>query len=131
MKLAKHSQEFNVEHILPKKLATDKRPDEWLWAKNEPEKHKQMVNRLGNLCLLEGDINRDVSNFDWNAKRFSEYPEKLAKRKDGSIKKSFKDSELPMVKEIIENDSYLLWSFDVIEQRQRHLAEYAAEIWRI
>lgn len=131
LKLAKHSQEFNVEHILPKKLATDKRPDEWLWAKNEPEKHKQMVNRLGNLCLLEGDINRDVSNFDWNAKRFSEYPEKLAKRKDGSIKKSFKDSELPMVKEIIENDSYLLWSFDVIEQRQRHLAEYAAEIWRI
>lgn len=131
LKLAQHSQEFNVEHILPKKLATDKRQGEWLWATNEPEKHKQMVNRLGNLCLLEGDINRDVSNFDWNAKRFGEYPEKLSKRKDGSIKKSFKDSELPMVKEIIKNDSYRSWSFDVIEQRQRHLAEYAAEIWRI
>lgn len=131
LQIAKHSQDFNVEHILPKKIAIDKRPDEWEWAAKEPEQHKQMINRLGNLCLLEGDINRDVSNFDWEAKRFGVYPENLSKRKDGTNKKSFNDSKLPMVKEILSSNGYTSWGFDIIEKRQRDLLKYAAEIWKI
>lgn len=131
LSIAKHSQDCNVEHILPKKIATDKRENEWKWAVAEPEMHKQMVNRLGNLCLLEGEINRDVSNFDWEAKRFGNYPEKFGYRKDGTKKKCFLDSELPMVKDIISNSKFSNWSFDVIEDRQRELANYALEVWRI
>ena len=129
LQIAEHSQEFNVEHIMPKKIETEKRDNEWSWAVTDIERHKQMVNRVGNLCLLEGGINRDVSNYDWQAKRYGKYPDKHNTRKNKESKMSYLDSELPMVKELVAD--YEEWSFDLIEERQKKLADLADAIWKI
>jgi len=62
-----HGIELTVEHILPRSFSAAKdRLSEWLFAKNDQDKHKEYLNRIGNLCLLEGEINGDVASFDYS-----------------------------------------------------------------
>jgi uncharacterized protein with ParB-like and HNH nuclease domain len=126
-----HSEELNIEHIMPKNFDTkdDERDSEWLWAKKDSESHKAYIHRLGNLCLLEGDINKDVSSFDFDAKARGEYPEKYAKRKGGKARQCYLDSDLPSVKKLIEN--FNTWGFEEIQQRQNILAKDAIEVWSL
>ncbi|MCG9665925.1 DUF262 domain-containing HNH endonuclease family protein [Vibrio mediterranei] len=127
-----HGEELNVEHILPKKF--DKkdplRANEWKFAKDDPESHAAFVNRLGNLCLLEGEINKDVSSFDYVAKSQSQYPDKYIEKRGGQVRKSYKDSELPGVKILIEEFPNS-WGFDVIQERQIKMAETAILVWSL
>lgn len=131
LKTKPHGDELNVEHIMPKKFDKNdsKRSKEWLWAKDDEESHKSYINRLGNLCLLEGDVNRDVSSFDYEAKVFGTYPECYIEKKGGIERKSYKDSDLPSIKRIIEK--YSQWNFNVIQERQNELAKDAVLIWTL
>lgn len=127
-----HGEQLNVEHILPKKFDKNDplRSDEWKWAKDDMESHTAFVNRLGNLCLLEGDINKDVSSFDFLGKTQAKYPEKYVEKRCGILRKSYKDSELPSIKSLIEEykDN---WSFEKIQGRQIELARQAVDVWTL
>lgn len=132
LKTKPHGEDLNVEHILPKKFdeKDPSREAEWSWAKLDLESHKSFINRLGNLCLLEGEINKDVSSFDFDAKTQGRYPPKYAVRKrGGKARKSYKDSDLPSVKDIITN--YAQWNFENIQHRQNRMASEALKVWTL
>lgn len=126
-----HGEKLNVEHIMPKKfeLKNTKRLHEWKWARDNLELHKQHLNRIGNLCLLEGTINKDVSNFDYEAKSKGKYLVDNVMRKGKVKRKNYQDSSLPMVKEIVAN--YDEWSFIAIQERQKLLAAEAVNVWTL
>jgi len=126
-----HGEKLNVEHIMPKKFESKdvKRTKEWLWARDDLDQHKQHLNRIGNLCLLEGDINKDVSNFDYDAKKEGKYLADKVMKKGNIKRKYYQDSKLPMVKEIVEH--YDEWNFDAIQKRQQLLATEAVNVWTL
>lgn len=126
-----HGGELNIEHILPKKFDNKdpNRSGEWQWAKDDEESHKAYINRLGNLCLLEAEINRDVSSFSFEAKAFGNYPHKYADKKPGKTRQNYSDSDLPSVKKIV--GTYQCWSFEKIQDRQNILTGDANIVWSL
>jgi len=126
----------NIEHIMPKTLSTAAgREKEWSWARSHPEEKKVYTNRLGNLLIIEPDINKHLSNFDFTAKQQGHYPQKYSKVRGPDSKKvdrkSYKNSDYKMVKEICDTSKYPEWSFKAIENRQKELAERAAKVWKL
>lgn len=125
-----HSANNHIEHILPKRLSTDKgRSDEWIWAREDQDKHRSLVNRIGNLLILEGDINKSVSNHEFTVKQNGIFK----KSKSGQIKhiKCYNDSALPWVKNLCVIKDWSEWTEVEIEKRQNIMAKDALEIWRI
>lgn len=98
----------NLEHIMPKKL--DK---EWEhYVKKAGIKHKDFLNRIGNLTLLSKNKNVKASN-----KSFEEKCDII-----------YSNSELPITYKLLE---YKEWNEDSIKNRQKYLAEKAIEVWKI
>src|SRR5690606_37595217 len=62
--LAKFVRASDLEHILPQSLSA-----EIVEAFDKPADIDSYMRRLGNLTLLEGSINRSVSNNDFDKKR--------------------------------------------------------------
>lgn len=88
-----------IEHIFPENyINTDKRIDD------------SMIYRLGNLTLLESNLNRECGN-------------KLFEEK----KEIYKKSQYEITKEISQ---YTEWEEDNIKIRQTNLAKIATSIWR-
>lgn len=118
-----HGMDLHVEHIMPK-TPSKKRPNEWAHVRNEPE-FKQYVNRLGNMMILEGDLNRAGNNKMFQAKL-----------------DQYKNSQLTIPQEIFiqyttgtwANKSALerekSWDFQTIETRQTAMAKEALKIWK-
>ena len=126
---APHSPNQNIEHILPRNLSkAASRASEWAWARKDPEKHKLYINRIGNLCVLEGPINQQVSNYDFSAKQTGSYPGS-AKNYKGNPRKSYPDSKLNMVAELADVTKHPKWSFAAIEKRQVAMAKLATKVW--
>ena len=125
-----HKARNHIEHILPKRLSTDKgRSQEWKWARDDYDKHRSLVNRIGNLLILEKDINLSVSNHEFSVKQCGKYK----KSKSGNINhiKCYKDSALPSAKDLCVKNNWPKWTKDQIERRQKKMAKDALEIWRI
>lgn len=119
----------NIEHILPKNLCTQKeREHEWSWARTNKERHKGLVNRLGNLLILEGDINDDVGNHEFEVKRTG-----LFKKKSGKTKtlKCYKESALALPKKLCNTTEWPDWTADSIDKRQAEMAKLALKVWRL
>ena len=119
----------HIEHIMPRSLAGAKtRTHEWAWARDSAgdklEKHGLYLNRIGNLLILESDINGSggVSNYDYSAKTTGCYP-------GGKQRLSYLDSKLFLVEELLRE--YSQWSFEDIEKRQKRLAKYAVAVWSL
>ena len=91
----------HVEHIYPQTPITGRRL----------EQHGQIIDRIGNLTLLSGRINRAIRN--------SVFEEKVP---------FYRESELLLTRELTEFDH---WSSQEIVERQRILAERAPEIWAV
>lgn len=108
----------HLEHIMPKKPGAD-------WdGIEEYEEFTSYLNRLGNLLILEGDINRSVKN------------KSLSDKITSNNKKGYTDSGLTLPKELISNRSKWypngVWSFEAIEMRQSSLADkYALSVWAL
>lgn len=125
-----HSPKQHIEHIMPQKFSkSPKRQAEWDWARQNAAFHRELINRIGNLCILESDINRDVSNFSFDAKRAANYPTVPANKV--STKKGYKDSVLKLALQLTDQSAYPEWSKDMIEKRQKTLATYALSVWTI
>ncbi len=121
-----HSVSQHIEHILPKNLSgSPKRLSEWQWAKLKPDDHKSLINRIGNLLILEAPINKQVSNHSFRSKQTGFY---LNSKK---IKPSYKDSGLKLALDLSSINKYPDWTKKSIEDRQAELSEYALKIWHL
>lgn len=95
-----------IEHVLPENPSAgwEQAFPSDIWTKN--------IFRLGNLTLLEGSINRDLSNAD--------YPSKAAR---------YPESSYTLTKKIAEEFPDV-WSLDALNARQARLAKRATHVWR-
>lgn len=119
----------HVEHILPKRLCTQAdRKHEWGWARANPDRHKGLVNRLGNLLILEGNINKNVGNHEFEVKRTGAF-----KKKSGKVKTfdCYKDSALPSPKGLCDSKTWPDWTADDIEKRQIEMSKQALVVWKL
>jgi hypothetical protein len=101
----KGSSEVHIEHIMPKTATTT-----WLaLAGDDTEAYDEFVDRWGNLTLLHGKPNQEISNGDFGIKR------------DLFAKSDIRSTRL--VAELTE------WNLEQIERRQRWLADVADLTW--
>lgn len=99
-----------LEHIMPKNPA---KASTWGKLKKQDEQgYKILVNRIGNLTLLQGKLNQKASNKEFKIKR-NEY---------------YKDSRLKMTQEIKDFPN---WNADTIKERQTFLYEQIMDIWTL
>lgn len=96
---------YTIEHILPESADEN-------WGGFTNEEINRSIYRLGNLTLLEKDLNKTADTL--------KYPEKA---------EIFKNSNIKITKAIPEH--YNNWSEDKISARQKQLAKDAKSIWRI
>lgn len=93
-----------LEHILPKEYSES-------WTV-EDEAARRMVNRLGNMCLLESKKNRDLQNCGYERKR-----------------EVYRGSVYQTTRRIAER--FESWDEDSVNRRQRRMGEAAATIWKV
>jgi len=96
-----------LEHIMPKT-----RSGEWSKAATDEEEYLEYVNRLGNLTLIEREMNKAAANAPFQKKKSDAYSH----------------SELEITKELCRYDR---WTVDQILTRQAGLAKSAAQIWSL
>ena len=96
---------FTIEHILPENADNN-------WGDFSFEEINRSVYRIGNLTLLERNLNRDAQQ--------KPFVEKL---------KYFKQSKSMLTQKLI--DDYNSWNEDKIASRQKELAKHAKGIWKI
>lgn len=92
--------QVNIEHIMPE--------DNSQWPETK-EYHEEYKWRLGNLTLLSGKLNKQISNKPFLYK-----------------KESYKDSVIVLNKSLLDYD---MWNKETIEKRQKELADLALKIW--
>jgi len=94
-------RKVHVEHIYPKSPPSDRRrPD-----------HSAVVNRLGNMTLLDFRLNTAIKNSDFASKKAQAYER----------------SEILLTCELLE---YEEWNLPDIETRQERMAAMAGSIWQ-
>lgn len=94
----------SIEHIMPQNYY-----ERWDIDHDIAER---IVNRLGNMCLLEERYNRGLQN--------NTYPEKI---------KQYKESAYLTTKAIAEHFSQ--WDEDAVDRRQQRMSEVVASIWKV
>lgn len=100
-------EELTLEHVFPSKPS-----NEWSSEMNaDPELRQEYVNRLGNLCLLQGKSNKEASSKGFDYKKEHTYAK----------------SDLTLTSQIAQ--SYNEWNRASIEQRQEELAQLALRAW--
>lgn len=103
---SKDTEKVNLEHILPEKpgLTRD-------WSNFNEEEHKTYYKRIGNLALLDKDLNSKQKSLAFKEK-----------------KKFFKSSEILISKSLSKLKK---WDIEEIEKRQEEFAEKAIKIWTL
>lgn len=105
-----HGPKQHVEHIMPKKPSKAKRRvHEWSHVRDKDE-YSEYIHRLGNLMILESNINESIKNKD--------FKDKL---------EGYKNSGLYYPKDIVKN--YSQWDFSTIESRQDVMSNTALNVW--
>lgn len=99
------SDDYSIEHILPQSAESG-------WEQFDDAEVEAMTFRLGNMCLLEKSINRDIANLPFAQKKL-----KLT----GS-------TFMLTTKIATENTE---WTPERISTRQSYLATQATAVWRI
>lgn len=103
---SKDTEKVNLEHILPEK--PDLKKD---WNDFSEDEHKTFYKRIGNLTLLDKDLNSKQKSASFSDK-----------------KKFYKSSEILISKSLA---SYRSWDKNIIEKRQEEFSEKAVEIWSL
>lgn len=96
---------LTIEHILPQN------PNENGWAYFSDEEVEKYSERLGNLALLEKNLNKDAQNKAFMEKKYI-----------------YEKSSVQSVTKLCEEET---WGPDNIVRRQKHMARVAKTIWRI
>ena len=106
-----HSANQHVEHIMPKKPSNN-----WPGLSDDPL-YSKYVYRLGNLLVLERDINQKIKNKDYNYKV------------SNTDNKDYNHSALYYPKKVATD--YTTWDFKKIDERQIEMANEALTVWAI
>ncbi len=109
----------HLEHIIPQTIDTKKSKKEFgNWAEylgeNSLEKHKEFVNKIGNFTLLAGTLNIIASNNPFHDK-LSEYAK----------------SNIQMTKNICNEFNDKDFTFEIVSERSKDIAQKAVTIWRL
>jgi hypothetical protein len=96
---------YTIEHILPEHANEE-------WGEFTWEEINRSVYKIGNLTLLEKNLNKDAAQ--------KGYSDKV---------KIYNTSNSKITQSISEH--YITWNEDKISARQRELAKHAKSIWRI
>ena len=99
------NEKYTIEHIFPVN------PSEG-WSMAEFRQMRRMAFRLGNMTLLEAASNRAMGNSSYEQKR-----------------EAYKTSVFQTTRAIAEY--YGEWNADIISTRQEHMADIAAQIWKV
>jgi len=99
------SSMFNLEHVLPESPQNG-------WAGFSDAEHDALVNRLGNMTLLNRDENKSIGNAPFDVKR-----------------EAYLRSEFKMTRRLAEDADE--WTPARLAARQNLMAKIAASIWRI
>lgn len=95
-----NNSEVHIEHIMPE--------NNLLWNVNE-DTHKSNLWKLGNLTLLSGPLNIEISNKPFNDKKSAYITSVIYPNKELS--------------------NYSSWGESEIKDRQKKLCEYALKVW--
>jgi hypothetical protein len=98
-----NSSRVTIEHVLPENPGDD-------WNHLSFDDQKEAVYLLGNMVLLENNINRDVGNAGFKTK-----------------KAQYCNSKYQLPKDIDAD----VWDLQAIKKRQQNMALRAAHVWRI
>jgi hypothetical protein len=96
---------INLEHVMPSAAE----PEEW--PNVSPQDIEAYANRLGNLVLLQADVNQKLDRHDFATKRVA-----------------YAQSTFLLTSQVGEQ---LAWGVPEIEARQRTLAKLAVKTWKI
>jgi hypothetical protein len=111
----KSSSQVHLEHIMPRSHG-----DYWQ-DKAGGEVYEDVVQRWGNLTLLLDKLNIQVSNGDWETKRFGR------KNQDGTVRHPGYDaSRIHLTRDLVRVHD---WNAFMIELRSRWLAGLACRVW--
>ena len=99
------SVKYSLEHILPEHPS-----DAWNYIEESVQEH--LVYRLGNMTILEANLNREVGNSGYAAKS-----------------NIYHNSAFQLTKNVPEQ--YDTWDERKIAERQKQLAKIATSIWKI
>lgn len=102
----KDPKSVTLEHIFPQSC-----PSDWFAYFRKDEKPADYVYRIGNMTLITKSANIDIGNKSFKDK-----------------KQVFSNFKLPINEYI---NSAVRWGNIEIEQRQKQLAKYALEVWKI
>lgn len=99
-----HDDANSIEHILPQNPGEEWNIDQY--------KADQYVNRLGNMCLLDQKVNRQIGNLTYSEK-----------------KEKYRLSKFATTRKIPEH--YNDWDENTILSRQKQMAKRAVNIWKL
>lgn len=99
-----HDDANSIEHILPQNPG-----EEWII---DQYKADQYVNRLGNMCLLDQKVNRQIGNLTYS-----------------EMKEKYRLSKFATTRKIPEH--YNDWNENTILSRQKQMAKRAVNIWKL
>jgi Protein of unknown function (DUF1524) len=113
----------DIEHIMPEN------PDDDAIAEfGEGSDDEDLINRLGNLMLIERSVNRVIKNSAYSVKS-EKYPTSqfLVARCQAELLKTGKNDQITRAMKKL--DPAPVWNADVIEKRQEWLADVSLDIW--
>jgi hypothetical protein len=108
--------DVHLEHIIPQTINTKKSQTEfgdWIGylGDNALENHNKLVNRIGNMTLLAGDLNIIASNNPFEAKKKQYVLSDIGITKELKDYSQFKFEELGDRSKMIARESVNIWSF--------------------
>lgn len=112
-KTVRNRSNVHIEHIMPQTITTKSSKNQFgdwqVYLGEDAAKHKEYVNRIGNLTLLGAALNIKVSNNPFEAKKLY-----------------YRKSDMYMTRELCNYDE---WKIATIEKRSNRLAILALKIW--
>jgi uncharacterized protein with ParB-like and HNH nuclease domain len=103
---SKNTENVNLEHVLPEKADLSKD-----WKQFSEEQHKSYCHRIGNLTLMDKEMNSNEKSGAFNVK-----------------KNAYNKSEVIITKNLHKHPN---WTTKEIEERQKEFALRAIKIWNI
>jgi len=102
--ISRHSEDVNLEHILPQQPSEN-------WRHISPEDAEAFHKRIGNLTIIDSKLNVAAAN--------ASFPEKA---------KIYAKSRIEITSSLGQMTE---WNIEDIEERQLALAKNAANVWKL
>ncbi|MCY4298921.1 MAG: DUF262 domain-containing HNH endonuclease family protein [Flavobacteriaceae bacterium] len=118
-----YSEEYHIEHILPENWKQHWKNDLKAWGQ-DLEKVDDLKHKIGNLTLLEGKLNLNLSN-----KSFGDKKQNTTKSETNEIVRyGYRSHPILIISKIGENDK---WGYCEVNKRSEFLLNEVNKIWKL